>query len=166
MATKPRTKSSAGTRFAMAIGEPATYDEDGFKAQTYKNIGKIKNGGEIGETFEVIKNQYLSQRGAEKRKGTFDAGQLTLELDRIDDEGQALAKQALRSDDDFSVRITLQDGSGFYLRGIVTKFVDKVGGPNDMYSGTLTVDLNPIFLADGAEVAAIEFEPPAPPAGP
>lgn len=163
MATAPRTKSSAGTKIALAAGAPATWDAAGFAAQVFKNIGKIKTGPEFGETFETVKNQYLSQRGTEKRKGTFDAGTITLELDRIDDEGQLLAKAALRSDDDYTVRIQLQDGSGAYLRGVVTKFTSKVGGPNDMYSGSITIDLNPIFTADDDEVAAIEFAAPAGP---
>lgn len=160
MATTPRTTSSAGTTFALATGAPATFDGVGFAAQTFKPIGKIKNGGEFGKQFEIIKNNYLSQRGTEKRKGTFDAGAINLEVDLYGDDGQLLCETALDSDADYSVLITLQNGDKHYLRGLVTSFRTKVGGPNDMTGATIAIELNPIFLAGGTEVASVKVPAP------
>lgn len=160
MATTPKTHSSAGTTFAIASGAPATWDEAGFEAQTFKDIGKIKNGGEFGKKFQLITNQYLSQRGEEKRKGTWNAGSLSLQVNLNGGEGQALAEAALDSDDDYSFRVVLQSGKTFYCRGIVTGFPTNVGAANDMTGSTITIELNPIFTAGGDEVAAIVVPAP------
>jgi len=156
-----KTTAVAGTRFAIASGDPATFDEAGFAALQFKNIGKIKNGGEIGKVFEVIKNNYLSQRGTEKRKGTFDAGTLNLEVDVQTDEGQAACDEALDSDLDFNFRVSIaKTGVVFYLRGLVTSFRRKLGGPNEMYAATIGVELNPFFDETGNELSGIMVETP------
>lgn len=161
MATRPpKTNSAAGTTFGLAAGAPATFNSAGFLAQTFKNIGKIKNGGEFGKQFEIIKNNYLSQRGTEKSKGTFDAGSINLEVDLNGDEGQLLCETAVDSDADYSFSINFKNGDIYYLRGLLTSFRIKVGGPNDMISVTITLELNPIFAEGGTEVAAIKVTAP------
>ena len=160
MATTPKTHSSAGPTFSTASGDPATWDEAGFEAQTYNVIGKIKNGGGFGKKFQLITNQYLSQRGEEKRKGTFNAGSISLQVDILKGSaGQDMCAPALDVDADYSFRAVLQNGRTFYLRGLVTGFPVNVGGANDMTSSTITIELNPIFLASGDEVAALEVTP-------
>ena len=151
------TQSNAGTLFAISAGAPATYNAAGFVALTFTNIGEVKTGGDFGKTFQLITSQVLSRRGTTKKKGTFDAGALSLsiELDP-DDAGQVLAEAAVDSDDDHSVRITLQDGTIYYLRGLVSEFVTTVGGPNDMLMGRIKVDLQAFDNATGDEVAAIK----------
>lgn len=151
------TQSNAGTLFALSAAAPATYNAAGFVALTYTTIGEVKTGGDFGKTFQVITSQVLSRRGTTKKKGTFDAGSLNLsmELDP-DDAGQTLAETAVDSDDDYSIRVTLQDGTVYYLRGLVTEFVTTVGGPNDMLMGRIKVDLQAFDSATGDEVAAIK----------
>jgi hypothetical protein len=151
------TQSNSGTLFALSAAAPATYNAAGFAALTFANIGEVKTGGDFGKTFQVITSQVLSRRGTTKKKGTFDAGSLNLsmELDP-DDAGQVLAETAVDSDDDYSVKITLQDGTIYYLRGLVTEFVTTVGGPNDMLMGRIKVDLQAFNNATGDEVAAIK----------
>lgn len=160
MATTPKTFSSAGTTFSIASGAPATFDAAGFAAQTFDVIGKVKNGGEFGPLREVIKNNYLSQKFTEKRLGTADAGSTSLEVDLYGDAGQIACEAAVDSNDDVSFLITLQNGNKFYLRGIVTSFRIKLGGPNDMTTATIALEFNPIFLTGGAEVAAVKVPAP------
>lgn len=160
MATAPKTHSSAGTTIAIASGEPASWDQTGFVAETYNKIGKIKNAGEFGKKFQLITNQYLSQRGEEKRKGTFNAGTLSIQVDILKGSaGQDMCEEALDSDDDYTFEIVLQNGRTFWVRGQVTSFPINIGGANDMTGSTITVELNPIFLASGDEVAALEKTP-------
>ncbi|MFI8616485.1 hypothetical protein ACIGHN_13370 [Acidovorax sp. NPDC077693] len=160
MATAPKTHSSAGTTIGIASGVPATWDQAGFTAQAPDKIGKIKNGGEFGKKFQLITSQYLSQRGEEKRKGTFNAGTLSLQVDLLKGSaGQDRCEEALDSDDDYTFEIVLQNGRTFWVRGQVTSFPINLGGANDMTSSTITVELNPIFLANGDEVAALEMTP-------
>lgn len=160
MATTPKTFSSAGTTFSIASGAPATFDAAGFAAQTFDVIGKVKNGGEFGKQFEVISNNYLSQRGTEKRKGTWNAGTLSLTVDVNGDDGQVACETALDSDADYTFRVVLKNGDTHYMRGIVTGFRMTIGGPNDMTSAAIGLELNPVFLAGGIEVASVKVPAP------
>ena len=158
MATKP-TISAAGTTIGIASGNPATYDAAGFGALSFDLIGKIKNAGEFGKTFELIRNNYLSQRGTEKRKGTFDAGNLTIEVDiQAGNPGQAACEAALDSDEDFNFEVKFKNGITYYVRGQVTSFPKRIGAPNDMVSATIGIELNPFFDAAGEELAAVKVE--------
>ena len=149
------TRAAAGTKFSIASGAPATYDAAGFAAQTYKNIGRIQNGGEFDKQFEIITANFLDRRGTLKRKGTWDAGDLSLEVALATDEGQTLCETAMDSDDDYSIKVSLSNGVVYYLRGIVTAFRTRVGGPNDLLTATITIGLNPI-PATGGDVAGIK----------
>lgn len=157
-----KTQSAANTKVAIASGAPATYDAAGFAAQAWKNMGKVKNVAEFGKQFDIITNNYLSQRGAEKKKANWNGGQLNMELDLLDgDLGQELAYDALDSDDDYSFRVTLQNGTVYYLRCLVTAFRVMTGSSSDMVRGNLSTEVNPIFTAAGDEVASIKV-PAAP----
>lgn len=151
------TQSNAGVLFGLSAGAPATYNAAGFAALTFTNIGEVKTGGDFGKTFQVITSQVLSRRGTTKKKGTFDAGALNLAIEiDPDDAGQTLAETAVDSDADHSVKITLQDGTIYYLRGLVTEFKTTVGGPNDMLTGAIKIDLQSFTDASGDEVAAVK----------
>jgi hypothetical protein len=151
------TQSNAGVQFALSAAAPATFNPAGFAALTWATVGEVKTGGDFGKKFQVITSQVLSRRGTTKKKGTFDAGVLDLSIEIDDsDAGQILAETAVDSDDDYSVRITLQDGTHFYLRGLVTEFPITVGGPNDMLMGKIKIDLQAFHNATGDEVAAIK----------
>lgn len=156
MATKP-TQSSAGTTLSIAAtGVPATYDAAGFGAQVYTEVGKLKNLGPFGKQFTLITSEYLSQRAAEKRKGTFNAGSLDITLDVSGDLGQAAMEAALDSDDDYSFKIEFKDGTKYFVRGQVTEWMKNVGGPNQMIEATGKVELNGFTDAAGDEWASIK----------
>ncbi len=159
MATAPyETTSAAGTTISIVGGDPATFDATGFAALVWVPIGKITNAGEFGKTFQLITNNYLSQRGDEKRKGTFNDGQLNLDVDIKTDLGQAACETALDSDDDHNFKIAFKNGLTYYVRGQVVSFSKKIGGPNDMVAASIGIELNP-FFAGGTELAAVKVEP-------
>lgn len=162
MATTPKTESSAGTTIGISSGVPQAITAEGLAQLEYLPIGKIKNAGEFGKQFQLITSQYLTERGEGKRKGTWNAGQLPLQVDRISTAGQEKAEEALDSDADYFFRIKLQSGKTFYVMGLVTAFRTSIGGPNENVSGTIQVELNPMTLGDGSQVAAIAVPAAAP----
>jgi hypothetical protein len=87
-----------------------------------------------------------------KRKGSFNNGTLnpTMALDPAD-AGQILFAAALENDAPSAFEITLQDGSVFYLMGLVMMYKPNVGTTDDVVtaSATIEVDESPIV-----EVAA------------
>ena len=159
MATSVPTSSSAGTTISIVGGNPATFDAAGFSALTWVSIGKIKNAGEFGKKFEQIASTYLSQRGKEKRKGTFDAGSLNIDVDIKTDAGQALCETALESDDDYNFKIAFKTGDVYYVRGQLMGFTTKIGGPNDMRAAAVAIELNP-FFAGSTELSAVKVPAP------
>lgn len=153
------TQSTAGTTLGLTASAPATYNIAGFAALTYTNISEIKNLGEFGKTFNVITSSVLARRGDRKKKGSFNAGQLSfsVELDN-NDAGQAALQTALDSDDDYSLVVTLQNGDRYYLRALVVKFAPNIAGNSEMVTASVTCELQSFVDANGDEVAAI-FDP-------
>lgn len=154
------TTTAAGVTLHVSAGTPATYNEAGFEALTWTNVGQCQQLGEFGKTYQDVTSTVLSRRGEIGYKGTFKAGQLSfpVELDRTD-AGQTLMLTALDSDDNYSFKITEQDGGVTYLRGIVMKFAPNIQGPNSIVTANVTITLNPFTAAGGGEVSGIYVSP-------
>lgn len=146
-------QTAAGASFAIAAtaGAPATFDEAGYSALTYTEVGEITNIGEFGKEFALVTHQPLSTRGVKKGKGSYNNGTLSpaLALDNTD-AGQVIMQGALESDKSFAFLITLQDGSKYYLMGKVMSFKPNVGSVDDVVtaSPTVEVDSDPIIRVD------------------
>lgn len=135
--------TSAGTFLGITASAPATFDETGFEALTYTEIGEVTDiGGDIGRVYALVTQQPLKTRATRKFKGSFNSGNMTLQLalDR-DDAGQVLAKAALLSDNDYSFCLTLQDGSKTYVRGKVMSFPINVGSVDSITTATITIEI-------------------------
>lgn len=136
-------ETSAGTTLAISSAAPATFNQAGFEALSFTNIGEVTDiGGNIGRTYNVVKHNPLATRGTVKKKGSYDSGSATIQLalDR-DDAGQLIARAALLSDSDYSFKLTEQDGAVVYFRGQVTAFPTTYGGVDAIASGTITVEI-------------------------
>lgn len=142
-------QTSAGATLALAAtsAAPATFDEAGYSALVWTNVGEITNIGELGIEYTTVTHMPLSQRGASKRKGSFNNGTLnpSLAWDPAD-AGQILMADALATDDPWPMRVTLQDGTGFYFMGLVMSYRPNVGGVDDAVtaSPTIEIDNNPL----------------------
>jgi len=76
--------TSAGTVVAIAVNaEPATYNEVGFDALSFQDIGEITEAGEFGRTYNLVTHMPIGDRRTVKRKGSFNDGQMTLQLARV-----------------------------------------------------------------------------------
>lgn len=148
-----QTAAGAELAIASAAGAPTTADAAGYGALAYVTIGEITNIGEFGKEFTLVTHQPLSTRGVKKGKGSFNNGTLTptLALDP-DDAGQTLLEQASESDDSWSFRVTLQDGTAYFMMGRVMSFKKSVGGVDDVVTATPTieVDSDPIIRVAAA----------------
>src|SRR5690348_4376017 len=104
--------TTAGSTIALSAAQPATYDEAGYGALSFTNIGEVSDLGEFGRVYNIVKYNTIATRATTKRKGSYDEGTMNLKvgLDN-DDAGQILAKTASESDDDYSFELTLQDGT-------------------------------------------------------
>lgn len=140
-------QTAAGATIAIANAAPATFNATGYAAQTYATIGEITNIGEFGKEFALVTHLPLAERGVAKRKGSFNNGTLNpaMALDP-DDAGQILLAAALELDEPSAFEITLQDGTVYYLMGLVMAYRPNIGAADDVVtaSATIEVDAKPI----------------------
>lgn len=122
-----------------------------FEADTYTEIGEINNIGDFGKQFETVTATPLSTNGVLKRKGTFDLGDMSIEvLLDSDDSGQSNVETARddTSADAFNFKVELNDQpSGgtnpttYYFKAFVTQWQVSIGGANSAVTGSGTLAL-------------------------
>jgi hypothetical protein len=142
-ATSPFT--SAGTTIALDQGTaPATYNQAGYEAggMVYVSIGEISDAGDFGREYALVTFNSLANRRTTKRKGSYNDGQMTLQLARVpSDVGQADLIAALASDASSAFRVTLQDGSKLYFMGQVLSYTTNVGTTDQITGATCVVEI-------------------------
>jgi hypothetical protein len=138
-------QSAAGASLGISSVAPGTYNEAGFAALTFTNCGEITNLGDFGRIYELIKHNALDTRATTKLKGSYDEGQLPLELgfDAID-AGQTALRAASVSDADFYFQVQLQSGKKFWFAAKVMGFRIKVGSVNDIVGAMVPLELTSV----------------------
>lgn len=143
MAAATEAFTSAGTLVYIDVdSEPATYNEAGFDALTWQAIGEIVEAGEFGRQYNLVTHLRLGERRTVKRKGSFNDGQMTLQLARVTaDQGQADLITALDSDLNSSFRVVLQDGTELFFTGQVLSYTTNIGGTDQITGSTVVVEI-------------------------
>ena len=137
-------QTASGVTLGLSATAPATHDTAGFDALTFIAVGEITNVGEFGKEWGLVTHNPLATRGTKKGKGSYNNGTLSpsLALDP-DDTGQAAMETALESDDPVYLAVTLQDGTIYYLVGLVMSFKPSIGGVGDVVTATTSIELTP-----------------------
>lgn len=134
-------ETMAGTTLAISAGVPATYNEAGYEALTYTEIGEITDVGTHGKTHAETKVNTLGSAGVQKIKGSFDLGNKSVKLAvSSDDSGQVLVMTALDSYANYAFKQVYQNGDIDYFSAKVMSAVTE-GGTPDVVRG-LTVGLS------------------------
>lgn len=134
--------TSAGSTIAISAAAPATYDGTGYAALTYTGIGEVTDLGEFGREYAGVTHNPLGSRATVKKKGSFNEGSIQLQvgLDTAD-AGQILAKTASGSDNDYSFKVTTQNGDKYYFRAQVMSFKINVGSVDQILSATIALEI-------------------------
>ena len=121
MANKPlpvaRSKVSIG-------GATAAWTEVAAAADTYVVIGRIRNIGGFGDTYQEITVDEVNDGRTRKAKGTANAGNMELVCSRdADDAGQIALIAAAESQEAFNFKVELPNGDGtdqvYYVSALV-----------------------------------------------
>lgn len=155
MAANTTVATSAGsTLHVVASGTaPATYDASGYAALTWVAVGEITDLGEFGREYNLVTHNPINNRSTQKFKGSFNEGQISLQLGlQTDDAGQIILKAASISDLSFSFKVTTQNGDVYYFRAMTMSFKVGVGGVDQITSATCTLELT----TNGAGVGIVE----------
>jgi len=135
--------TTAGASLGISATLPATYNEAGYAALTYVNVGEITNIGEFGKEFALVSHNPLATRGTKKSKGSFNNGSLgpALALDESD-AGQVLMRAAVDLDNPYAFLITADNGDKYYMEGLVMTFKPNFGGVDDIITASTTIEIN------------------------
>jgi hypothetical protein len=137
------TMTSAGTALSISAGAPVTFNEEGFEALAFTEIGEVTDiGGDLGRAYNLVTHNPIAVRRTRKYKGAFNSGAatITLALDN-DDAGQVLVEAALLSDSAYSFQITRQDGSIRFFRAMVMSFPESYGNVDTITTRTVTLEI-------------------------
>jgi hypothetical protein len=136
------TRSSAGSTLKVSATIPATFNTAGYAALTYTAVGEITNLGEFGRVYNLIKHNPLATRATVKKKGSYDEGQLALQLALdTDDAGQIVMKAASQSDNDYSIEVTTQNGDKYYMQVQVMSWKVNVGSVDQITSAACALEI-------------------------
>lgn len=135
-------RTSAGTTLHISASQPATYDASGYNALSWTILGEITDLGEFGREYALVTHNPVANRGTVKKKGSFNEGAMALQLGLdTDDAGQILAKAALLSDNDYSIKITTQNGDKYFCQSQVMNFKVAVGGVDTITAASINLEL-------------------------
>ena len=149
MASKAFT--SAGTKLFISASAPATYNKTGFEALTFTEIGEVSEMGEFGRQYNLVTFNTLGDRRTVKRKGSYNDGTIACQMARVpDDAGQTILTTAVYSDNSYSIKIKLQDGTVFYTSAQVMSYTTNIGNVDQITSATVNLEIDNDIL----EVAA------------
>lgn len=150
-------ESLAGTKLGISASAPATFNAAGYAALTFANIGEITDPGEHGRTYALITHMPIDKRNTQKFKGSFNEGQMTLQLAvNTDDAGQAILQAAKVSDASYYFAMTYQGGDIHYFPAKVMSFIYAGGGVDTIRAGSVQLELT----SDASGVGIIEVEAP------
>lgn len=132
-----------------------------FEADTYEEIGEIVTIGEFGRVYDEITHTSIGNRATRKFKGAFNDGNLDLGLGRdAADAGQAAARLALDSDDDYNFKVELNDDSVgdtdteptiFYFRGKVMSYTTNINDVNSVVQSSMSIGIQSGTLIESPE---------------
>lgn len=143
--------TSAGTKLYVSASAPATYNNTGFAALTWTEIGEVSEMGEFGRQYNLVTFNTLGDRRTVKRKGSYNDGTIACQMARVpDDAGQTILVTAVNSDSSYSIKIQLQDGTVFYTSAQVMSYTTNIGNVDQITSATVNLEIDNDIL----EVAA------------
>jgi hypothetical protein len=135
--------TSAGTTVGVSAAAPATYDDTGFAALTFIDVGEISDVGEFGREYALVTFNSLGNRGTQKRKASFNEGALPMTLGRLPgDAGQTLLIAGRDSDLSYSFKITLQDTTILYFSAQIMSYTTNVGSTDQIVGASVNVEID------------------------
>jgi hypothetical protein len=141
-------RTSAGTILKVTASAPSAYTSAGYNtlfttSPVPATVGEITDLGEFGREFALVTHNPVGTRGTQKFKGSFNEGTMTLSLGLdTDDAGQIIMKAASLSDDDYSFKVTTQNGDKYFFRAKVMSFKVAVGSVDSITTATCTLEIS------------------------
>ena len=137
--------TAAGSKVSIVAGEPATFDQAGYDALTFVDVGEVISAGEFGGdtnfadydtlgnpiTQSVVGNKTMIETPLQLAYDISDAGQILLEATSQTADATYYSK--------FSIRFELQNSEAHYSTGFIKNFKLNVSGANDLVGSSCTL---------------------------
>jgi hypothetical protein len=149
--------TGAGATFSLVAAAPATYDEAGYEALTFVEVGKLVDIGDIpSRVYQVVEQQYLKTAGTDKAKGGYNLGSQTIRATIDDsDAGQALLDTATNATGAYSIKLSHPVLGDIYARALVTGGPKTWGDNNTPATRSITIEYKQASAtADGVVAVA------------
>ena len=138
--------TSTGTKLSVVAEDPATFDDVGYAALTFVEVGEVIDLPEYGPNVQVVESNPLATGITEKFKGFINYGSqsMGLEFDSAD-AGQivlAAGVEGATKNQQHAVKIEYQDGSVDYYSARIFSDTKAPGSANSMVGSTVQVEIN------------------------
>lgn len=142
-------RTTAGSQLRVTAVKPSAFTEAGYETvfpetptMTNPIVGEITDFGEFGRKYNLVTHNPVSDRGTVKKKGSFNAGTMNLQLGLDDDDsGQAMMMTARDSDNDYYFELTTQSGQRYYFPAQVMDFMINLGSVDSITSASVSLEL-------------------------
>ena len=136
------TLTNIGTVVSASAAALATFDQAGYGALTWTEIGGVASVGATGPVYEVLNHVDLKDGVTQKAHGALNYGDPELQYRVIEaDAGQGIIETALDARTTISIKILRASGVTEYMRAIVTSAPTSEATSSAVYmkSGSLGV---------------------------
>jgi hypothetical protein len=139
-------QTSTGITLGVIAETPATFDDAGFSALTYQDVGEVIDIPEFGPNIQVVESNPLATGITEKRPGFANYGSVSIGLEYDpEDAGQQILEAAVDPGGEFiehSFKLSYSDGTVEYFVGGVFSYTRAPGSANSMVGSTAQVEIN------------------------
>lgn len=151
--------TSAGTTLAIASAAPGTYNEAGYEALSFTEIGEVSDLGDIpSRVYDIVNWRNIANRGDSKAKGGYTLGSQTITVGiDPDDAGQAMLDTATEADTAYSIKISNPNLGDIYARALVMGGPRNYGDANTIATRQVTLEYTIVSQTEDGVV----FVPPA-----
>ena len=143
---------SVGTTLSISAALPATYDDAGYSALTYTDVGQIGSIPSFGGTAQVTEWIPIDTGVVNKKKGSFNYGDMTLPLAQVlSDAGQIMLKSGFdgaNTSQPHSVKLTNATIGTIYFTAEISGYTYNFGDANAITQNecTFAVKTKPVVV--------------------
>lgn len=137
-------KSGIGATFSIVSGAPATYNQAGFEALTFVEVGEVISIGEFGGSAEVITHTPIKTGIIKKFKGSKDYGSQSIQYGKLTDLGQTALSDGFDGANEFeehSIEVAYSDNTKRYYTGVVTSYTNQELSTSAVVNGASTIEV-------------------------
>lgn len=137
--------TASGAIISIVEGEPATFDQLGYDALSFIDVGEVISAGEFGGDTNFADYDTLSNPITQSAPGNKTMVETSLQLAYdISDAGQALIEATSTTGDatypsKFSISFELPNGEKHFSTGFIKNYKPNLSGANDLVGSSCTL---------------------------